>query len=513
MAAHPMASKITNVVMLMLENRSLDNLFGHLYGPAEPGLRFYPGGSPAQFDGIPAGAGNPAFDWGHHIRHYPVQPIPIEQIVAEGRDPALIPWSDPTEEIRSFLGTGHGVINQMFGNERKVSTLPQYGTRARMLGFLQDYWDLETQHPYGGMDILWVFARKQLPYLSTAAMFGAISDAWHSSVPTDTNPNRAFSLCGTSLGRDRNSNIYANETFDVPTIFNGLSKCGRSCGLYYADIWHSHQCFTQYTFPQSTAGLDEVATIDKFFDRAKAGTLPSFTYLEPKWGGGLNPDIEFVQGTDLHPPTSVTPGDQALGGILSALLNSPQWQNMLIIITFDEHGGTWDHVGPRWGAIPPDEHRSRDGFAFNLYGVRVPTILLSPYIPPRTVFRAPLESPHPFDHTSFPASLMDWCGGDRSMFRKRAEAAPAFWDLLSARDEEAADNASAIASAFASPMAPPPAPQPLRTSNAHFEGVAFASARAILKTSRSREEVVRKLEDYRRDPDAFEARIEAGERI
>lgn len=220
-----------------------------------------------------------------------------------------------------------------------------------------------------------------------------------------------------------------------------------------------------------------------------------------------------MQGTDLHPPTSVTPGDQVLGYILSVLTKSPQWPNMLIIITFDEHGGTYDHEGPKWGAIPPDALKSPDGFQFNLYGVRVPTILLSPYVPSFTVFRAPLASPHPFDHTSFPASLMQWCGGSTSMFRERAQAAPTFWDLLSASDEQAADNASTIGNAFASPPAAPLSAEPLKTNNALFEGIAFASVRAILATSRSPEEVVRKIEDYRRDPESFEARIGACEKI
>jgi phospholipase C len=389
----------------------------------------------------------------------------------------------------------------MFGNKNLVSTLPPSGTQPQMLGFLQDYWDAETQHPYGGMDILWAFQRDQIPHLYTAALIGAISDAWFSSVPTDTNPNRAFSLCGTSLGRDRNKYPWAVETFDkIPTIFNGLAA-KKSCALYYADDWQGPQSYTQYTFPESVKGLHEVSSWAKFFERAKAGTLLDFTYLEPKWGGGINADVELVQGTDLHPPTSVLPGDTVLGMVLSYLTKSPQWPNTLLIITFDEHGGTYDHVGPSWTATPPDNHVSEHGFKFNLFGVRVPTILFSPYVPSFTVFRSPTGVP--FDHTSILKTLMGWSGGDVNQFRERAKAAPDFSFVLSASDEEAADNSEKIKAAFATAPSEPAMP----AGNPLFEGIGMASVKWILATSRTAEEIVRKIEDYRRDPEKFEAAL------
>lgn len=69
--------QIKNVVMLMLENRSLDNLFGYLYTANGPPLTFYPKGSPQRYDGIPDGASNPSYDWWHILKSYPVLPIPF----------------------------------------------------------------------------------------------------------------------------------------------------------------------------------------------------------------------------------------------------------------------------------------------------------------------------------------------------------------------------------------------------------------------------------------------------
>lgn len=497
---------IHNIVMLMLENRSLDNLFGHLYGPNEPFLTFYPQGSRPRYDGIPIGASNPAYDWSGNLWNYPVLPIPIQQLLSQGDDPSIIPWWDPTEEYLSLFGTGRGVLNQIFGTQNMVSVEPPFGTRPGMLGFLQDYWTVETTEAYGGMDILWTFQQEQLPNLYTVARHGAISDAWFASVPSDTNPNRAYSLLGSSLGRESDQSPY-EQFLNVPTIFNALAGAGKTTGLYYTDIWQANQCYTQYTFPEATGGLHEIGTLARFFTLAAAGTLPAFTYLEPQWGWGISGSIEMRQGTDLHPPTSVTPGDQFVGNVVQALVRSPQWPNTLLIITFDEHGGTYDHVGPAWGAINPDGRRSASGFDFNRFGVRVPTILFSPWITPRTVFRAPAGSPYPFDHTSFIKTLLGWAGADVSGFFSRMPQAPTFDGLIRKSDSEAADHADAMRKAHDLALAPPAYTRPLRTSNALFEGVGFASVRAILSTSKAPEEVVRKVEAYRRDPEGFAATL------
>src|SRR5947209_1110201 len=502
--------QIENVVMLMLENRSLDNLFGTLYtGPSH--MTFYPKGSPQRFDGIPDGASNPAFDWWGNLRNYPVVPIPIQQLINAGDDPSIIPWWDPTESYLSPFDTGHGVLNQIFGNQNMVSTEPPYGTPPTMIGFLQDYWTTETTEAYGGMDILWTFQSSQIPNLSTVARLGAISDAWFSSVPTQTNPNRAYSLIGTSCGRDANQQLSAVEQFEQPTIFNALAQAGKACGLYFTDVWQQNQCFTQYTFPFLTDGCDEIANISQFYTRARNGTLLPFTYLEPTWGYGISGSIEMTQGTDLHPPTSVTPGDQFVGNVIQHLVRSPQWKNTLLIITFDEHGGTYDHVRPPWGAINPDGLVSDNGFDFNLFGVRVPTILMSPYVAPFTVFRAPAASAYPFDHTSLIKTLLGWAGADigSAGFFARMPQAPAFDGVLHRDDTAAADNDAAIQGAFGNgPLPAPAGSKPPRTNNALFEGVSRASVRYITATSRTPEQMLEKIAEYKRNPERFEASLE-----
>ena len=284
-----------------------------------------------------------------------------------------------------------------------------------------------------------------MPILNGLAGAYAVSDAWHSSVPTQTNPNRAFSLCGTSLGRVNNT-WDAVEQFSTKTIWNALPT-GTSWGIYYHDLWNAGQCYTQYTFPGCNDALaaGEIEPITTFYSKARAGALPRFTYLEPKWGYGLGKldgsgfycgkilgKTFGAQGNDYHPPTWMGPGEVFVNQVYQALVaNADAWQRTLLFITFDEHGGTYDHVDPGWGAVQPDTDRGPDGFAFDRYGVRVPSLLISPWIPAGTVFRSPSPK-FKFDHTSMIATVLKWCDVDPTAagLGNRVAVAPTFDTVL-----------------------------------------------------------------------------------
>jgi phospholipase C len=168
---------------------------------------------------------------------------------------------------------------------------------------------------------------------------------------------------------------------------------------------------------------------------ASAGTLPAFSFLEPSWGYGKGTPDGFVgkQGNDYHPPTWLGPGEAFVGRVYDVLTtNATAWAKTLLVITFDEHGGTYDHVDPGWSAVPPDADVGPDGFRFDRYGVRVPTIMASPWIPRGTVFRAPATSPHPFDHCSMIATLLKWQGVDPAAagLGQRVAVAPTFESVL-----------------------------------------------------------------------------------
>ncbi len=432
-----MLDNIDHVVYLMLENRSLDTILGWLYEDDQPS-RFVGADTTPIYQGLQTGS---------YSNEYGGRVIEVTRGTrghtghsGVAAQPLRVTGFDPNEEYEH-------VNQQLFGSpENPTEANPPFGTPAAMAGFAYDY-DASYESWEQLDQIMEAYTPAQLPILNGLARAYAVSDAWHSSVPTQTNPNRAFSLCGTSLGRVNNT-WDAVEQFHTPTIWNAL-PASTSWGIYYHDIWESGQCYTRYTFPKCAEALGngEIEPITTFYAKAKAGTLPRFSYLEPKWGygkgkedgsgfycGTIHGTKYGVQGNDYHPPTWVGPGEAFVNDVYSALIaNAGAWQRTLLIITFDEHGGTYDHVDPGWGAIQPDKHTGPDGFAFNRYGVRVPTLMISPWVSPATVFRSPTAA-QKFDHTSIIATILRWCGVDPATagLGARVAAAPTFEAVLSA---------------------------------------------------------------------------------
>jgi phospholipase C len=208
----------------------------------------------------------------------------------------------------------------------------------------------------------------------------------------------------------------------------------------------------------------------------------------------------------------VLPGDNFLGQIYTAVRNSPQWKQTLFIVTFDEHGGTYDHVGPPWGAINPDGLKGKSGFDFNRFGVRVPTLLISPFIRNSTVFRAPEGSRFPFDHTSLLNTLVQWAGVDpvSANLCNRVPAAPSFDGVLASHPV----NDTRLVFPADLPSTPPPtitgAPAiagPGRPLNALFEGVPARATRTIIARSHTLEQILVQIAAYRADPARFEASL------
>lgn len=489
--------QIEKVVHLMFENRSLDNVLGWLYEGVQPKNMVPPYPEGPQYDGLKVGKYSlplKPHTWS------PVTDYPIKKGV--GDDGTTVPNLDPNEGYPN-------VLNQMFGNATNyVSTEPPVGTASAMQGFLQDF-DADDDTWDETLQITETYTSAELPILYGLAKQYAVCDRWYASMPTQTNPNRAFSVLGTSLGRLVNGGFEhdAIEQFLNETIWNALGERGVSMGLYYHEIWHKNQCFTQYTFPNmnrvNTSGpaLLEIAQINDptrgFYARARAGTLPAFTYLEPKWGYGVSYNTS-VQGNDYHPPTDVTPGEKLLYDVYTALRsNSKQWAKTLLIVTFDEHGGTYDHHSPPWGATNPGDYGSvTSPFDFQLFGVRIPTLLISPYIPPSTVFRAPFSTP-PYDHTSVLATLLKWKGIDPSAsgLWNRVAVAPTFEKVLR----------STIVNPGAD-LAEPDCPEALfmREPDLILDGIPAAAKRYIALRSKTLEQMRALAADYWAHAEAFE---------
>jgi phospholipase C len=177
----------------------------------------------------------------------------------------------------------------------------------------------------------------------------------------------------------------ASHSFTVPSIFGLLSKHQ----LDWSIFGYNHDPLTRGSFPDTlSAPHSHFGRFVDFQAAAKQGKLAAFTFLEPEWSS---------TGNSQHPNYDVALGEQLIHDVYYTLRGGPAWNQTLLIITYDEHGGNYDHVSPPGGATPPDATPGEFGFDFTRFGVRVPAVLVSPLIKAGTVFRA---EGTPIDHTS-----------------------------------------------------------------------------------------------------------------
>jgi phospholipase C len=443
-----MLDRIQHVVFLMLENRSFDNAVGYAYrGPGDEPKHHIPGLAPGEpvFDGLgwqdTKKLANPLVVGGS-TRYVPPSP---------GVGAMNVPSWDPHEDFNP-------VTNQLFGSPEP----PVPGTKPDMKGFLADYasqWKppFDTDQLRQIEQVMQMHTPADLPILNGLARFYALSDRWFSSVPSETNPNRAFSLAGTSMGRADNGPL-ALDRFHTDTIFNVLSELGRSdWRIFWEDVFPPVVGIWPYTrdiFPnlQPSEFDEHFLGMEQFFTLAETGRLPLLSYLEPRWT--LMEGSVGFQGDDYHPPGDCTPGEALLARVYRAVTaDRAAWEKTLLIVTFDEHGGTYDHVSPPWKAMPPWGHEQPGfpleyDFGFDRFGVRVPALLISPWVEKETIFRSGTDVP--FDHTSVLATLLKWdrVEGDPRMMGQRTACAPTFEKVLT-RSTPRTDN-------FFDPKPPPP---------------------------------------------------------
>ncbi len=359
-------SRVDHIVVLMLENRSFDHMLGFLY--ADSGNRS-PAGQP--FEGLTGNESNPDANG---------KPVSVFKIDPSAEYAYFMPGADPGE---GFSATN----SELYG-----STNPAAGAAATNQGFVKDFaytlgWEAREKRSIlpgtTASSIMGMFTPEMLPVLSGLAKGFAVCDHWFASAPTETMPNRAFACAGTSQGHMDDK----TKTFTSPSIFGLLGNANIAWKIYGYDT----DPLTRHDFPDVTnASEDHFGLFSDFQKDAASGTLPAYVFLEPSWE---------ASGNSQHPNYDVAKGEQLIHDVYYALRNGPNWNATLLIVTYDEHGGCYDHVPPPSGATPPDSSAGEYGFDFKRFGVRVPTVLISPLVAPGTVFRAPAGGP-PFDHTS-----------------------------------------------------------------------------------------------------------------
>ena len=205
------------------------------------------------------------------------------------------------------------------------------------------------------------------------------------------------------------------HTFTSPTIFGLLEAAGLGWAVYGYDA----EPLTKSTFTQiATAAASHFGKFTDFQAAAAAGTLPPYSVP--------GTELEFL-GQQPAPQLRRRPGRAAHPRRVRGAAAGPGWPGTLLVITYDEHGGCYDHVPPPWGAVPPDSDTGEFSFGFERFGVRVPAVLVSPLIAPGTVYRVPAGGT-PLDHTSILKTVEqplepaqpDRAGRGRPRLRRRA---------------------------------------------------------------------------------------------
>ncbi|MCZ4102588.1 alkaline phosphatase family protein [Streptomyces sp. H39-C1] len=422
-------SALDHVVVVMFENRSFDNLLGRLYEPGE--VPFFEGV-------IGKDLSNPIPEWAEHG----ADRKSIAYGIAQTMD---TPNPDPGEEYTH-------VNTQLFGTIDPPSnrgTLSEHMTapfnlpadphaNPTMNGFVTDYISAFTaecgiQPTYEQYaQIMQGYTNEQMPVISTIARGFATFDHWFAEVPSQTFTNRSFFHAATASGFVVNS-PYSNfpGQNDAETIFERLEAKGLTWKVYvdqpspasFTALIHGARLKHRFA--------THFVSTDQFYEDAANGELPTYAFIEPNmWHGhnDMHPPIgALTPGLQADPPSSLLGGDALLARIYTAIRDSASeegsnWWNTLLLVAFDEHGGTYDHVPPP-AATPPDPAAGpgQMGFTFDRLGVRLPAIAISPWIDEHTV----ITEEH--RHTSVIRTL-----------RER-------WDLggpLTARDADAPDLAA-----------------------------------------------------------------------
>jgi phospholipase C len=401
--------KIDHIVVLMLENRSFDSMLGALLPKSET------------FDGLAGTETNPGPDG-----------TPIQVWSNTGTDDPTMRIPDPDPgELWTDINT------QLFGTPAVVTPAPA----PAMQGFVKNY--LAQKNGPIGKNIMHYFTPKQVPVISTLAQKFAVCDRWFASAPCQTWPNRWFVHSATADGHENNNPVHLP---DVETIYNRFEQADmKDWKIYFHDLAQAHTLLKLFLLS------DHFHFYREFQADCQNGELPSYSFIEPQY----YPDLGHPEN-DQHPPSVVTLGEQLIADVYNCIRSSKLWPKTMLIITYDEHGGCYDHVPPP-AATPPEPPKPGQAFNFDRYGVRVPAVIVSPYVSPGTILRPP--GAVPFDHTSIIATL-----------RKRF---PALGGPLTERDKVAPDLGDALTLAAPSNKGPsslralPYAPSPAVAAEAH----------------------------------------------
>jgi len=353
---------IKHIVVLTMENRSFDHMLGYLSLPVSAG-----GMGRTDVDGLTGpdvnfnpmnGVHYPIFPFAQGDTAFPIDPYHSYEPVANQMNGEL----DETDKDHPFFKPGS----------------------AKMDGFVKNF--LDKSFMEAAPKIMGYQPPANVPVYDALTRDFAISDRWFSAHPGPTFSNRFYELTGRlnlsnglplgNFGHPADTWEFNNSSPLTPvfnkTIFDYLSEYQKTIERavtwkYYEHDYTFLRFFSNHTFDnKNIVRIDD--PVNGFFADAKNGTLPSVSYIDPQF-------VELPPNSNCDGPVAdIKPGQDLVRRVVEAVITSPQYATTLLVITYDEHGGFYDHVPPP-AAMPftPD-------FPIKTYGVRIPAFFISPWV-------------------------------------------------------------------------------------------------------------------------------------
>ena len=348
---------IETIVYVMLENRSFDHVFGYLSTQAA--------NPPMPVEGL---RDDPAWLAAHRnfyqAKPYEIRPLAPQEVI-----------DDPPHEEKTI--------------RIQITTPAGPDATAGMGGFVESYMTRKPP-PRDPGAVMGHYTQDAVPTFDFLAHHYAVCDHWFAALPTGTQANRLMAMSGESRIVDNAPVFLPEQTL----VYDWLTD--------HKVPWCAYQSGDFFPFFSLMPGwLPEIVsslTLSDFGGRGRfrryskfrehwtgQDAMPGVIFIEPEYTDGPHADPN-----DDHPPTGVAKAQAFIADIYGILISNPQrWQNTMLVVTYDEHGGFYDHVPPLPIAAEPG------GVKLATTGIRVPALVVSPYVKPGSVFSEPL------DHTSF----------------------------------------------------------------------------------------------------------------
>jgi phospholipase C len=359
---------LEHIVVLMLENRSFDHMLGSLKTVD------------SRIDGITDQMSN------QDTTGVSVKAQPLAEFQGQ-----LNP--DPDHHFPA-------VDLQIFNGDTSAARVPN------MQGFVKSYFNQRRDVGHS-QKIMYYFKKDDLPVLTTLALEFAVFNRWFASIPGPTICNRAFAHYGTSFGRVDMNPFDVIEPFK--SIYTRLVNANpkHTAKVYYYDTTSSTMEVVNLLQNQP----ELFGTYKQFLSDCDKGLLPDYSFVEPNYNDHETDSGEEV-ANDQHPDHDIQAGEFFIAEVYMRIKRNPKlWASTALLVVYDEHGGIYDHVVPP--TCPPDKFSASANstgtgmeFKFDRLGVRVPAVLVSPWIPKNTVVD------RVFDHASIPATVTRFFLGD-----------------------------------------------------------------------------------------------------